>query len=220
MKKGNKKKTKRKLKQNKNVITNMLIIFALMCLILVAFVSYNTYSLWLDSYVQTDTNKVDTGCFELSINDLDENNNSTAINLTNAYPITIEKGISTKPYKINITNICNVPSEYTVLLSTLSNTTLDVKYLRYQIKSSNDNIAKTTLLNATPEYELDDSLKNEIENSNSLTVVNSYNLASGYLTENESITYELRIWLDYNATNEAMNKKFEGTVTVLATSPH
>lgn len=221
MKKGNKKSINKATKKtNKNFIGHVLIILALVCLIVVAFISYNTYSLWLDTFVQTETNKVSTGCFELSVSDLDENDISTAINLNNAYPLTNERGLETTPYKIKITNVCNVPSEYTILLSTLSSTTLDAGFLRYQIQPNNNIVNDTQLLNTAPTYELDESIKTDIETLNSLTVSNSYNLANGSLNEGETIDYELRIWLDYDATNDAMNKKFEGTVTVLSTSPH
>lgn len=212
---------KGKIKNKKNsIMTNVLIILALVCLIIVTIISYNTYSMWIDSFIQTDSNKVTTGCFELIINDLDENGNSTAINLQNAYPISNDKGLKTKPYNLSIKNVCSVPSDYTVILSTLSNSNLDPKFLRYQILQNNIISDETSLLNSALHYELDEITKNNIESSNSLSVLNSYNLISGTLNQNESINYDLRVWLDYEATNEAMDSRFEAVVTVLSTSPH
>ena len=43
--------------------------------------------------------------------------------------------------------------------------------------------------------------------------------AAGFLNKDDSISYELRMWIDYNATNEVMNKKFESAVTIISTSP-
>lgn len=224
MKKGNRKVNKRKIEKRivkkKNKLINYgLIVFSLVCLISVSFISYNTYSVWVKTYNQKGTNKVTTGCFELSVTDVDENNNSTAINLSNAYPLSDENGLATKPYKLKISNICTVPSEYIVILNSFNSTTLDEGFLRYQIKDASIISTNTVSLKDASSYELDDTLKAEIEKLNSLEINKSYNLISGTLNQDETITYELRVWLDYDATNEAMNKKFEGAVTVLSTSP-
>ena len=50
-------------------------------------------------------------------------------------------------------------------------------------------------------------------------IIQSYSLAKGRLNKNESETHELRMWLDYSATNDQMNKRFEAGITVISTSP-
>ena len=193
--------------------------FALLCLILVSFFTYSSYSLWNQTYSQNDSNIIAAGCFELEVNDLDENKKSTAINLTNTYPMSEERGLATNPYILTIKNICDVPSEYTVILNEFNGTSLSNDLIRYHIKENNVE-SSTLLLSTTQLYELDDSLKYEIETNQNKMINQSYNLASGYLNKNDTVSYELRIWLDYNATNDAMNKTFEAGITVLSTSPH
>lgn len=222
MTKGKKRKNKfsekQIIKRNKRILRYSLISLALICLLIVSFFTYNTYSMWVQTFNQNDNNKVSSGCFELEINDLDENNESTAINLTNTYPMSETRGLATKPYKLNIKNICEIPSEYTIILNEFSNTNLTNDLIRYQIKKT-DESTFSKLLSTTELYELDESLKYEIETKQKLSVNRSYKLADGYLNTNESVNYEIRIWLDYNATNDDMNKNFEAGIIVISTSP-
>lgn len=216
--KTNKKVTKRqKLEYNKKVLWYFLISFALVCFLVASFFAYNTYSLWSPTYSQSDVNKITAGCFELEINDLDKNSESTAIKLENTYPMTEDKGLSTSPYLLTIKNTCNIPSEYTVILNKFNNSNLQNNFIRYQMKNG-DNI-NTQLLSQAKKYKLDASLKKDLETARGLSINESFNLATGNLNENETISYELRIWVDYDATNDTMNKSFEANVTVLSTSP-
>lgn len=222
MKKGYKSKKnfikKTQIEHNKKLLWHFLITFALVCFLLASFFAYYTYSLWNPTYSQSDVNKITAGCFELQISDLNENQESTSINLKNAYPMTEDKGLSTSPYLLNITNICDVPSEYTVILNKFETTTLSDSLIRYHISNSEDSLA-SLLLSDTPILSLDDNIKNEIETEQGMSIIQSYNLSSGYLNKGESASYELRIWLDYNATKDEMNKRFEAGVMVLSTSP-
>lgn len=219
MKKGKRKLSKKKQQlMRKRIVRYLLISLALICLLLVTFFTYNTYSLWVSTHSQSSSNIITTGCFELEINDLDENNKSTAINLENTYPMTEEKGLMTRPYLLNITNICDVPSEYVIILNEFNTSSLDNSFLRYHIKKKEEN-SVSNLLSLAPIYSLDESIKVDIETSQKLLINRSYKLANGYLNKNESVLYELRMWLDYAATNDAMNKSFEAGVTVLSTSP-
>lgn len=221
MKKGyksNKKKIKKqKLEHNKKVLWYFLISFALVCFLVASFFAYNTYSLWSPTYSQNDVNKIIAGCFELEVNDLDVNSASTAIKLENTYPMTEDKGLLTSPYLLTIKNTCNIPSEYTVILNKFNNSNLQNDFIRYQMKNG-DNVSTQLLSNAN-KYVLDASLKNDLETERGLSINESFNLATGSLNENETVSYELRIWVDYNATNDTMNKSFEANVTVLSTSP-
>lgn len=219
MKKGKRKLSKKKQQlRKKKMVRYLLVSLSLLCLLLVAFFTYNTYSLWINTYSQSSSNIITAGCFELEINDLDKNNKSTAINLENTYPMSEEKGMMTSPYLLNITNICDVPSDYIIILNEFNTSSLDNSFLRYHIKKE-DETSSSNLLSFAPIYILDESIKADIESSQKLLINRSYNLANGYLNKNESVSYELRMWLDYAATNDAMNKSFEAGVTVLATSP-
>lgn len=221
MKKGYKSKKKvamQKLAKRKKMFRYALISFALICLILVSIFSYNSYSLWNQTFIQKNNNVISAGCFQLEVNDKNENNESTAIRLNNAYPMSESTGLSTKPYILEITNICDIPSEYYVILNEFENSNLNNNYIRYQIKEIG-NTTPTLLLSQSKEYEIDESLKSEIESNQGMTINKSYEIATGKLIPTESIKYELRLWLDYETGNDAMNKLFEAGVLVISTSP-
>lgn len=219
MKKGRKKISKKKLIQRrKKIIRYLIISLALLCLILVSFFTYNTYSLWTETYSQKEQNVITSGCFELQVTDIDEDNQSTAINLKNAYPMSDARGAQTKPYILNITNVCDVPSEYSIILNEFEESTISSTFIKIQTNKMNVS-PNLSLLSEIPSYELDENIKYEIENINGMLINQSYNLATGFLNKNETETYEVRMWLDYNADNNQMNKRFEAGITVIATSP-
>ena len=218
MKKGKKKISKRKaIQQRKKIIRYLIISISLLCLIIVSLFTYNTYSLWSATFSQSETNVITSGCFELQINDLDENMQSTSINLSNTYPMSDEKGALTKPYILNITNTCDVPSEYTIILNEYEISTLSNSFIKIQTNKVNET-PQISLLSEISNYDLDASLKNEIENSN-MRIAKSYKISNGYLNKNETDKHEIRMWLDYNATNDQMNKKLEAGIIVVSTSP-
>lgn len=222
MKKGKKKQKKSSnnlLTLKKDISKNMLIIFALLCLLIVSFLTHRTYSFWNETTEQTNQNVVEAGCFEVEFNDKDINNVSTSINLVNTFPMQESTAIGLKPYKVQIVNVCDIPTKYNIVLNEFNNTTLSNSYIRYQITELDETIKTDLLSNAEP-YVLDNYLKQEIELSQRMSIVSSINLGEGYLEQGESTTYELRLWIDYDAPNETMNKIFEAAISVLATSPN
>ena len=107
------------------------------------------------------------------------------------------------PYTFTITNTCEAYASYQVNLEVLNTSTLThYEYVKVALEddisllSDNDTI-KTTLDNAST----------------------SFKLTTGYLDHNESVTYNLRLWIDENVTLESegiLNTTFASKITITA----
>ena len=118
-------------------------------------------------------------------------NEQNSINLEKVFPVLDEVGKSYIPYEFTITNHCANYASYQVNLEVLNTTTLQ-------------NISTIKVLPS-----IDKSLSD---------ATNAYKLNTGYLHENESVTYELRLWLDYDTPpeEEYMRGIMKSKVSVIA----
>ena len=101
---------------NKKSKRILLLLGVLIGLLLVVGASYAVWRLYLS---QTNTSKLLSACFKVTLEDQDE------INLENAYPITDGDGSSLTPYKFTITNKCEGQVSYQINLEILNTTTLE-----------------------------------------------------------------------------------------------
>ncbi|MBE6159071.1 MAG: hypothetical protein E7159_04540 [Firmicutes bacterium] len=182
-------------KQRKISIVSLLIAILLIVTITIG----TSYSLWTTSVQQESTNTIDVGCFRIDFSD-EGFTMSGNINLENAYPMpdAVVKGLT--PYKFSITNQCSVASSYNVLLETLNASTMDETQLDVKF---NDTSKKHYVSNVTEG--LSEDAKNGMK------------LASGYLDAGETITYNLKVWIDYDVTVDTPNiqgKVWNGRVVV------
>ena len=176
------------------------IVSIIVALVIVISVSIGTtYSLWTTSVHQESTNTIDVGCFNIVFND--ENISGAGnINLDKMYPIQDYIGKILPPYKFTITNQCSVASSYSVLLETLNTSTLDETNLDVYFNASS---VKHYSSNAT--------------NGLSEDAKNGMNLTRGYLAAGEKVTYDLRLWIDYDVTVDTPNvqgKIWNGRIVV------
>ena len=163
--------------------------------VLVAIISTVSYAIWMRTFEQTERNLVETGCFTLAFNDGD------AITLSNTFPLTVEAGMKLDPYTFTLENTCGVTAEYQINLEILDTTTMDPRYVYHALNNysrslSVKELVEPTIANATVAYKL----KNNI-------------LGTG-----ETVTYDLRLWIDEDAEQSEVNlTKFESKVTIVAT---
>ena len=156
-----------------------------------------SYAYWRLTLTQTGTNQISSSCLEVSLT-----NEQNDIHLEKAAPISDEEGLSLTPYTFTITNTCNDYATYRANLEILNTTTLNEEYVKVAL--SEDIQGKVS-----DHQRVDPTLDN---------VNRSYLLKTGYLNPNESITYNLRLWMDEDVTveDDAMNKVFHAKVTVIA----
>ena len=167
------------------------IIVTLLCLTIVGV----SYAYWQITINQSGTNKLATSCFDISFKE-----ESEAINLAKAYPITDEEGMKTSPYEFTISNTCNTFISYEVILGVSNDTTMNSEYIATVI----DRGAIQTL--------------NEYPKTTEEGYKEAYILQTGSLSPGDEVSYSLRIWMDEDvtATEESMNKTFISKVLVKA----
>ncbi len=174
------------------------ILIIIASLIVIVFFLGVSYALWVANFSQTNENLVSASCFQIEFRE-----DTQSISLQNTFPITDEDGKKLPPYTFTITNICEAYASYQVNLEVLNTSTLThYEYVKVALEddisllSDNDTI-KTTLDNAST----------------------SFKLTTGYLDHNESVTYNLRLWIDENVTLESegiLNTTFASKITVTA----
>ena len=177
------------LKENKKAIVLLILILFMVCIGI-------SYAYWFLTHTQSGSNQVVTDCFDIEF--VEE---TDAITLSKAYPMTDQEGSSLTPYTFKISNKCAAYVSYQINLEILNTTTLDSQYVKGMIDTdakvlTENEVAKTTLENATT----------------------SYKLATEYLDKNEERTHTFRLWIDENVgmDDPVSNKTFEGKITITA----
>ena len=158
-----------------------------------------SYSLWNISVSQDKVNTAMTSCFDITYS-----SESSAINLEKQYPISDEAGSKLTPYTFKITNNCDINAYYKINLETLNTSNIDIRFIKASLNNTNPQV-----INRYNETEV--SLKNG-------KVANT--LKSGYLPVGGSISFDLRVWLDYDTTiNDIKNDgtdKWIGKIVVIS----
>ena len=158
-----------------------------------------SYSLWNISVSQDKVNTAMTSCFDITYS-----SESSAINLEKQYPISDEAGSKLTPYTFKITNNCDINAYYKINLETLNTSNIDTGFIKASLNNTNPQVINK--YNGT-----EVSLKNG-------KVANT--LKSGYLPVGGSISFDLRVWLDYDTTiNDIKNDgtdKWVGKIAVIS----
>ena len=211
-----KKKVVKKAKKSKSKINKKPIIFAI---ILIAFAvllitgSIYTFANWTINRQQTDENIVNSGCLSILFNDKDINDNIININLSNSYPMSDSMGLGTIPYSFTVKNTCTLKANINIYLHSISTSTLDSRYIKYNIINDINNTSYTRSLNNHEIAELDSYYLAELQNN----ILNSYNIDSVTLEPDDTASFNLRLWIDDTAPNEIMGKTFTCAITTTAT---
>ena len=175
-----------------------------------------SYSLWIVTDYQKGENLIIAGCFDMTYEDIDENRapNDNHVHLDNAFPMSDELGmIQPKSYKVTITNSCDIDANYKLVISDTAYDTLDVSNIRYYLTNSAGTNFAPAYLNALEPHTMDSAIKGQVETDSGVTLKNSYILASGVLKSTENITYEFRMWVKDDATNDTMEKIYDAVIS-------
>lgn len=161
-----------------------------------------TYAYLSFSSAQEGTNTLSTGCYNVNFVD------SNSISIT-SYPMSSATAFRTiTPYTFTITNTCETPSNYQVILNVLNSSSTNLlPYINYSLDGSTVNkLSEQTSI--TP--------PSDVSSSN---VLASYVLDTGALsTINEARTYNLHLWIDESAGNDIMGSTFQAEVVVYNTA--
>lgn len=161
--------------------------------ILLIAASYAWLSLTLSG---TKTNVLKAGTLSLVLDDA----TSKGISLTKTSPISDEEGMAGNPYHFTLTNDGTIDSSYIIYLDDMALETGESRIRDIEIKYhlAKDNLSLPSKLLSTTG-----------ENPNRV-------LESGTISPGDTYTYDLRMWLDENASNEAMGKTFRGMIRIEA----
>ena len=165
---------------------NIMFVGVSICLLILLGIGLS-YSMW-NMRVSQDTDNVisTTDCFDITLA-----NQSNAIKLDNAYPITDIKGKTLTPFTFSINNVCDTAVAYTVSLENLEGTTLASDYLKVMVNNNEpqllNSLSTTDIVNTT-------SIESRI-------------LDTGTLFKNNTKEYSIRLWIDYNTTLDDLNNE-------------
>jgi len=122
------------------------------------------------------------------------------IHLVNAIPVTNEEGLTQVGYTFTLENTGKIDSSYEIYLDDLDldegQTRMQDRFLKYQLVKDGEEISL-------------DLLSTIGENPNRL-------LDKGEISSGEKFTYTLKLWIDFDATNEVMKTSFKGQLRVEA----
>ena len=173
----------------------------------ICLMTYQSYALWVATYTGGE-NIVNVGCFEIEFTE-----QTSSIGLNNTYPVSDTKGLSQTPYTFTIKNTCTIDAAYDVTLNTLTTNTMKKEWLKYAVQKSDEAKPTTgTNLGTNNNY---NTATEELQIPN---LDESIIIASGELKQEESVTYNLYLWMDETTGNEAMNTRFEGSVNIITSA--
>ena len=181
-----------------------------------------TYAWLTITLTGSKTTRIEAGTLSLEL--VDEANE---IDIPDALPMTDADGVMQEnPYTFTLNNNGNVPSVYTVYLDSVAiDKTLNAMP-QNRVKYS---VLKTvkTIVGSKDSLNVADDTADTVVSTETLTTdvfsstgvaQDSKQLDTGTLAANNYIEYELRLWIDENATNEEMaNAAFAGKLRIEAT---
>ena len=161
-----------------------------------------TFAFFSTGGTQDTANTFTSGCLNIELTDA-----SSSIKLTNTYPISDVEGVDTTSYDFTVRNTCDTPTNYSINLESLNqvSNSLNADYIKVSLSSDTfDNVISKLSTNTKATPELDGAYE-------------AYTLYTGNLGANETKTYHLKLWIDYNATVEqAANKTYSSKINVIA----
>ena len=184
----------------KKKVKLVVLLVSVLCLFIGA-----SYAYWLMTATQTETNIANSKCFKVSIT-----NESDAISITKAHPVTDEEGLKETGYSFTIQNTCSTYAAYQVNLEDILDDEITKRLSNKYIKLSLNGSTPRVLSNYT-------KVSPTIDDADA-----SFKLTSGSLAPNgeegDSVDYNLKLWMDYDtpAIDETMSAAFKSKISVIA----
>ena len=166
-----------------------------------------TFAFFSTGGTQDTANTFTSGCLNIELTDA-----SSSINLTNTYPISDVEGVDTTSYDFTVRNTCDTSTNYSINLESLNleslnqvSNSLNADYIKVSLSSNTvDNVISKLSDNIVTTPEIDGAYE-------------AYTLYTASLEANETKTYHLKLWIDYDATVEqAANKTYSSKINVIA----
>ena len=157
-----------------------------------------SYAMFRFNVTKNTNFKVALGTLELTIKDTTTEDKFI---LKNTVPTKDDVALGEDGYKFTLTNTGTIDSYYSIYLDDIllsdAGERLDNSYIRFNLLNESNNQSNTSSLSS---YSNDNRL-----------------ITNGFLKKGESVTYILRMWVKYEAGNEAQNKYFATQIRVVGT---
>ena len=157
-----------------------------------------SYAMFRFNVTKNTNFKLALGTLELTIRDTTTEDKFI---LKNTVPTKDDVALGEDGYKFTLTNTGTIDSYYSVYLDDIllsdAGERLDNSYIRFNLLNESNNQSNTSSLSS---YSNDNRL-----------------ITNGFLKKGESVTYILRMWVKYEAGNEAQNKYFATQIRVVGT---
>ena len=157
-----------------------------------------SYAMFRFNVTKNTNFKLALGTLELTIKDTTTEDKFI---LKNTVPTKDDVALGEDGYKFTLTNTGTIDSYYSVYLDDIllsdAGERLDNSYIRFNLLNESNNQSNTSSLSS---YSNDNRL-----------------ITNGFLKKGESVTYILRMWVKYEAGNEAQNKYFATQIRVVGT---
>ena len=144
---------------------------------------------------------------------------TSSVNLSNSYPMSRNRGLQTTPYSLTVTSYCDSYVGFNLYIATLNTNTMESSNIHYILtsKGSKDVIVEGILSDATNgASDFDDASKTELNAGLKGTYGNIYKIYNDSMSLKGNEEYDLYLFVDENATNTTMGKKFSAGVAVKA----
>ena len=162
-----------------------------------------TYAYYRITKTQTNSNVIGTRtCLDTTLTE-----ETSEIVLSDAFPISDEDGLKQSPFTFTLTNNCDSYVKITIALVSEYRTSTNTSYLKDNYVKSNlstkgTNDGSSVILSTLPLGEVD-------------TNTEGYVLKTTGLKNKEAKSFDLRLWLDSETTNEqGLNKTWKGKIVV------
>ena len=190
----------------------LIIIFGILCLcILLIGVSFALYTVSLNSIKKA---RLKAGTLSLQI--LDEDNNvisnsngsnyevnSSFIDIEDTYPKTNTQGLEQDGFPFKIKNNGTLAASYNLYIKVLDDSTLDESNIKYSLTRNGNPITETPQLITEADLEEDNTYK-------------YYKIDLGELGKQETVSYNLKLWLNIDAGTDVIGKEFKASLYVKA----
>ena len=157
-----------------------------------------SYAMFRFNVTKNTNFKLALGTLELTIKDTTTEDKFI---LKNIVPTKDDVALGEDGYKFTLTNTGTIDSYYSIYLDDIllsdAGERLDNSYIRFNLLNESNNQSNTSSLSS---YSNDNRL-----------------ITNGFLKKGESVTYILRMWVKYEAGNEAQNKYFATQIRVVGT---
>ena len=181
-----------------NMSKKKVIIVGSVLLVVVIVALSTSYAMFRFNITKNTNFKLVLGTLELTIKDTTTEDKFI---LENTVPTEDDVALEEDGYKFTLTNTGTIDSYYNIYLDDIllsdAGERLDNSYIRFNLLNESTNQSNTNSLSS---YSDDNRL-----------------ITNGFLKKGESITYILRMWVKYDAGNEAQNKYFATQIRVVGT---